>query len=101
MAKVEKLIVNCTTIFIALYNSEYSVKYFSKVQDGKKRYEDSANAGGWSGVLEKIGGIRLLHSGCLMAFLWSRSIYLINNVGMPPSLSGIVGINEFKLNKEV
>lgn len=27
---------------------------YTKVQDGEKRYEDSANAGGWSSILEKI-----------------------------------------------
>jgi uncharacterized protein YndB with AHSA1/START domain len=27
---------------------------YSKVQDGEKRYDDSANAGGWSSILEKI-----------------------------------------------
>lgn len=27
---------------------------YTKVQDGDKRYEDSANAGGWSSILEKI-----------------------------------------------
>lgn len=27
---------------------------YSKVQDGEKRYEDAANAGGWSGILEKM-----------------------------------------------